>query len=193
MQQNTSQVGVLPADWNEFFKAYSSDSEPAFFREIARQVHKRASKIDAKIPEVSLANQLAETIPNKRMPVLLGHVRQKAAEVLNMQNAQAIELDQPLQSLGLDSLMAVELRNKLGQSAKSALPATLLFEYPTITALTDYLAREVFMLNSNDASAAQEKQQQPDAAALDTSALDDLSDDELANMLKKKLGQISPK
>jgi hypothetical protein len=41
--------------------------------------------------------------------------------------------------MGLDSLMAVELRNHLGAALGTELPATLLFEHPTVTALVDHL------------------------------------------------------
>ncbi len=47
---------------------------------------------------------------------------------------------QPLMEAGLDSLGAVELRNNLEQAFHVGLPATLTFDYPTITALADYLA-----------------------------------------------------
>ena len=44
-----------------------------------------------------------------------------------------------LKEVGLDSLMAVELRNNLARATAQALPATLLFDYPTLDALTDHL------------------------------------------------------
>jgi hypothetical protein len=45
--------------------------------------------------------------------------------------------------MGLDSLMAVELRNALSALLERSLPATLLFDYPTIDGIAHYLAGEV--------------------------------------------------
>ena len=51
--------------------------------------------------------------------------------------------EQPLQELGLDSLLSIELRNALGLAMDRILPATLLFNYPTLDALTTFLMREL--------------------------------------------------
>jgi acyl transferase domain-containing protein/acyl carrier protein/ubiquinone/menaquinone biosynthesis C-methylase UbiE len=193
MQRNLAQVGVLPADWNQILRSYPIGEEPVLYREIARGVRQRTPKKETEIAEVTLAKQLADTIPNRRKALLSSHIRQKAAQVLNMEDPASIDLHQPLNELGLDSLMAVELRNKLGQSVERTLPATLLFEYPTINALTDYLASEVGMLDTAPPVTEKpvEDRYEPEGA-LDTQALDQLSEDELANMLKARLGQIKP-
>jgi len=47
---------------------------------------------------------------------------------------------QPLLEAGLDSLGAVELRNKLEASLGTDLPATITFDYPTTAALASFLA-----------------------------------------------------
>ena len=48
--------------------------------------------------------------------------------------------DIPLNESGLDSLMALELRKSLGSGLDLRLPATLLFNFPTVNALTEHLA-----------------------------------------------------
>jgi acyl carrier protein len=195
LQQSEIQVGVLAAEWSEILKPHMPGEEPALFREIAREYRERTVKKQVQVVEKSLRRQLEATVPNKRKTLLLNHIRQKAAGVLSVNNANTIDIHQPLQSMGLDSLMAVELRNNLGQSVEMPLSATLLFEYSTISELADYLAREVFMLD-----AAQTNTGEPDVKAQpsttssgDSASLENLSDDELAAMLKNKLGQINPK
>lgn len=190
MQQSEIQVAVLPADWSEILKPYALGEEPALFRELAREVRQRAVKVEAKRAEVSLSEQLAKTVPNKRKSLLVNHVREKAAQILSVANVNSIDLHEPLQTMGLDSLMAVELRNQLGQSVNKALPATLLFEYPTVTALADYLANEILVLEKDVPEPVTAQVQVTAIEQPSTSSLDELSDDELAAMLKKKLGNL---
>ncbi|GCB44833.1 malonyl CoA-acyl carrier protein transacylase [Streptomyces sp. NL15-2K] len=57
--------------------------------------------------------------------------------------ADEIDLDGGFFQLGMDSLMATELRKKLEDRLKGELPGTLLFEQPTVNALVDFLASAV--------------------------------------------------
>src|SRR5262249_8868453 len=66
-------------------------------------------------------------------------VRAEVARVLSMDGAQAIGTDRPLKELGLDSMMALELRNALGKRVGATLPATLAFDYPTPAAIAKHL------------------------------------------------------
>ncbi|AUX44989.1 hypothetical protein SOCE26_064650 [Sorangium cellulosum] len=92
---------------------------------------------------LSLARQLSGLDPEGRHAALLAMVRSEAATVLGMSSASALEARRPLQELGLDSLMAVELRNRLAAKIGVKLQATLLFDHPTPDALARFLATKL--------------------------------------------------
>ena len=80
-------------------------------------------------------------LPDERHDVLVDVVRHAVARVLRVAEPATLQRDQPLLDLGFDSLMAVELRNVLrqGLALDRKLPATLVFDHPTIAAIATYL------------------------------------------------------
>ena len=87
--------------------------------------------------------------------MLTQFVQEQVALVLGADNPHTIDERTPLNALGLDSLMAVELRNRLGAGLELAktLPATLVFDYPTIVAITQFLLQGVLALETEAAAA----------------------------------------
>ena len=55
----------------------------------------------------------------------------------------AVPPDAPLMSSGLDSLGAVELRNSLEAALGLSLPSTLVFDYPTVDAIAEFVALQL--------------------------------------------------
>ncbi|WP_394839097.1 SDR family NAD(P)-dependent oxidoreductase [Pendulispora rubella] len=84
----------------------------------------------------SLKQRLVALPPEGREGALLDVVRAEIATVLGIPSPSALEAHRPLQELGLDSLMAIELRNRLAAATSLRLQATLLFDHPTPAALT---------------------------------------------------------
>ncbi|NUR29520.1 MAG: SDR family NAD(P)-dependent oxidoreductase, partial [Catenulispora sp.] len=90
----------------------------------------------------SLEDQIANASEADRPALLLHLVRSEAAAVLGLPGPDSVPGDKPLRSLGIDSLTMIELRKRLAKRTDTALPATLVFDYPTADAIAGLLARE---------------------------------------------------
>ncbi len=86
----------------------------------------------------------------RRAGIVKSFVRERALHVLGQKDSRTLDDRTPLGELGLDSLLAVELRNALGRALERSLPATLLFDYPTVETLSGFLWTEI--LGGTDAS-----------------------------------------
>jgi acyl carrier protein len=95
--------------------------------------------------------------------------------VLGLGGSHFIDERQPLIEIGLDSLMAVEFRNQLASAFSRQFSVTLLFDYPSLGALADFIL-------GADSPAKPEK---PD---LDLQVAEGLSDQEAEELLKAELG-----
>jgi polyketide synthase 12/myxalamid-type polyketide synthase MxaF len=70
--------------------------------------------------------------------MMRAHIVQNVSAVLRLDPAR-IAIDKPMRSLGLDSLMALELRNRLERSLGLKLSSTMIWNYPTAELLAAYL------------------------------------------------------
>ncbi|MCX5380990.1 type I polyketide synthase [Streptomyces sp. NBC_00091] len=118
-------------------QAAAGESVPRLLRALVPPPVRRAAAEAA--PVTSLAHQLAGLPENERTRILSDLVRGHAATVLGHAGPQAVEADRGFLELGLDSLTAVQLRNRLGTATGLRLPTTLVFDYPTPAALAAYL------------------------------------------------------
>jgi NAD(P)-dependent dehydrogenase (short-subunit alcohol dehydrogenase family) len=180
-------VAVFPVRWADFLARPGMDTPfVAHLLEASRGNAAAARTAAGAAPAVAAASileRLGEANAARRHELLLGFVGEQVARVIGAASGEAIDPRQPLNELGLDSLMAVELRNRLGSGLGLArsLPATLVFDHPTLEALAVHLASAVLPAQPQAALAA------PAAAADAVGAIDDLSDEEIEKLFAKKM------
>jgi acyl carrier protein len=138
---------------------------------------------------IDVTEQLAEAMDDERVEIIVRAVRQAIAHVLRIADPGSLQRDQPLLDLGFDSLMAVELRDVLRRSIglDRKLPATLVFDHPTIAAISTYLDGLLAPAPVTDAPASEPVDAAP---RLGAAAVADLSEDEAEAMLLARLTEI---
>ncbi|QDL09624.1 AMP-dependent synthetase [Brasilonema octagenarum UFV-E1] len=134
---------------------------------VASSIHKEFNVIERQVfPE---RKALLDTSPEKRQGLLKSHLQNLISKILTVDPSQ-LDWQQPLTSMGLDSLMVIELTNLLEQSLGCSLGSTVIFDYPTVEALVDYLVKKVLSSEPSESSQA-ELPQDDKPEALSYSAL----------------------
>ncbi|XXX73393.1 SDR family NAD(P)-dependent oxidoreductase [Sorangium sp. So ce134] len=129
-----AQLCVLPLELRALRGALGSTAPP-LWRALLPPRSSRASAVAAR----SWAERLLALAPEARLAEVQAAVRAEVARVLGLGAAADFSPERPLQELGFDSLMAVQLRNALAARLGRRLPATLVFDYPTVAALARHL------------------------------------------------------
>jgi acyl carrier protein len=152
----------------------------------------RSSRQQGGARQPELVARYRQTPPSLQRKLLLDYVAEQAARTIGLPSAYKIDPGQPLHDIGLDSLMAVELRNLLGAACGKTLPATLLFDYPTVAAVAGYLQSHAALDAAPDA--APDGRGQPAAAparSADERPLEELTDAEAEALLLAELSRLS--
>ncbi|MGO8676239.1 MAG: SDR family NAD(P)-dependent oxidoreductase [Limisphaerales bacterium] len=206
LQQPRSRVVVFPVDWPRFLRRFSrggslppmlADFEqpgarnltfqdpPGGRRESTESSAPAPANVKPRTDQAPLKERLASVAPNQRRGLVVQQIRRDAARVLGVESLESLPDKEPLTELGLDSLMAVELRNTLGVACGQSLPATLLFDYPTINVLADYLCEAVLDLKTSDATGQEPPPTAPDAADV-LDRIEQLDDTEIDRLLNER-------
>lgn len=141
MQQEQPQVGILPIQWERFMASGQSPFLEAM-QPVSSSEDSEINQDKASIP--SVAQKLAIPSEGDRVVMLTQHLKTELAKVMGFASPDLIDPNTPFNELGMDSLMAVELTNRLQTSLGCPISQRLLFDYPTLEALADYIANTLF-------------------------------------------------
>ncbi|MFD8015976.1 type I polyketide synthase, partial [Streptomyces sp. NPDC059762] len=162
-----------------------ADALPPVLRGLVRVPPRRAGDGGG-----SVADRLVGRDREEQQAILVELVRGHIAAVLGHGSPAEISADRAFQDLGFDSLTAVELRNRLGGTTGLRLPATLVFDYPTVRALAEYLLDRVAPPEPSPADIALEclDRLEEALAALAPDAVDKLVEHRLRELAERANG-----
>jgi acyl carrier protein len=161
--EKVTQVGVVPIDWGQF------PYKTAFFDNFV-QYQTPLTPIEANFLQDFLG------LPSEEQrPYLIAYLRSQLSQVLGFDPSE-IDMEKGFFDLGMDSLTAVEFKNRLQNDLTITLPSTVAFDYPNGESLANYLMETIV---NTTATSAEESEQ-----------LIDLSEDDLADLLAQELSEI---
>ncbi|KAL6720320.1 hypothetical protein ACLMJK_002241 [Lecanora helva] len=125
---------------------------PPFLRSLLGQIEVKKN-IDG---VVTLREMLANAAPEQHTSIVLRIVQATIVSALGYTRTDKVDVSQPLQELGVDSLTAVLVRNHLATLTGLALPPNISLLHPTLTSLSKFLLSQMLSDSPNGLSNASE-------------------------------------
>jgi pimaricinolide synthase PimS3 len=135
----------------------------------------------------ALVEQLTSRGADERVRLVLDLVRAAAAAVLGHASPAAVDAGREFRDLGIDSLTAIELRNRLATVTGLRLPATMVFDHPTPAVLAEHLTRELVHEQTEQEGPALLAELDRLGAALSASEPDDVTRTAVTTRLRQML------
>ena len=186
LRRNLVQVGGVDIDLPMYLRQFDGREVPAFFEELIEQGDQPDGATSDAEQIVFLSQVLEEAPRSTHRAEIRKYIEAQIKAGLGIADEEKLNPNEALSEFGVDSLMAVELRHRLaaGLGPEFTLPATLLFDYPTITALTGHFADELLGIDQQSEKFTAEKQVSEMAIHDD---IDSLSDAEAEELLIREL------
>lgn len=180
-------VAVLPIQWDKFLSQYPDAQVPSLLKDINENLYD-AERRGIKKEDSLFLRELKDAPVDKRAALLSGHIWTNLQQVLG-ETSSKIDNQRSFTELGINSLTAVVLKDKLQQNLNLTLPATLLFNYTTIDSLTEYLLTKKLGLEIGPAIEEPNRNTRS-GEDIDRAVLKNLSDEEVANLLDEELSEF---
>jgi NAD(P)-dependent dehydrogenase (short-subunit alcohol dehydrogenase family)/acyl carrier protein len=186
--QSATQVVAVPVNWKQYREFYPDGSASPLLSELARE--------EAEVPRpAGRTSERREALlaaePAERRQLLQFYLGEQVARVLGLSPSK-LDIQQPLSHLGLDSLMAVELKNRIAVDLKVNVPVVKFLQGfsvdQAVTQVLDQLAAEAANPTTPLAPAVAPPGEQRNAERL-LANLDRLSDEQVGSLLTDMLGE----
>lgn len=176
-----TQIGVFKVNWKQLRQSPLTPGQRLFLSECPGAAEQPPEAEQATVTQPGSLLQHVRQLPvSQRKDYIQTYLRTEIARILGMGTEQLPGVHQGFMDLGMDSIMAVEFKSHLEQDLGKTVPATVIFEYPTIQNLTEYILREFLQDQSSAPSGIT-------IAAEGENELDNLSEADFAALLAQEL------
>jgi len=193
--QSTERVGVIAVKWSVLAEHWSGIKKSSLLRELLQKEELEEQDTLKQKVKVEILAKLETASLEERQEILTEHIRGQVAQVLDLSSDQLPEVNLGFMEMGMDSLMAVELKNRLQNQLGTNLPETIAMEYPTIAKLSLYIEGLIeWKTTENQAlSALSDGMSQTSALEIDDKilpVLEDISDEDFEALAAQQLEKI---
>ncbi len=134
--QRARQVVVMNVNWGELVRAMGGKVAP-ILRVVAAGVESGGEETSSE--DRTFRESLLTMPVGERMEKLVAFFSNQLAQIMGME-VPDVDVVSPLSTMGMDSLMAIELKNKIERRLQTSLPMSVLIHEPSVNSLADYLA-----------------------------------------------------
>jgi acyl transferase domain-containing protein len=139
IRQDSAQVVVMPVDWSEWRKLYPAYTASPFFQSI---VANKDDDLEKQTISLTGRKILYATEPEERRSLVETYLVEQVAKVLKLPTP-SLDPRQPISAMGFDSLMAVELRNRIEKDLGQVVPMVKFLQGPSVFELTEMFFGEL--------------------------------------------------
>ncbi|MBD2776532.1 SDR family oxidoreductase [Iningainema sp. BLCCT55] len=137
MASSKTQVLLADVDWLRFKNIYEFQGNKPLLEKLGQ------TQIPVKsVKQPGEGGLIKELPPGERREHLFKYIGKQVATILGIN--QIPDAEQGFLDMGIDSLLSIELKNRLEKGLEVSLPASLIFDFPNIQRLVDYLVERVF-------------------------------------------------
>jgi acyl transferase domain-containing protein/predicted O-methyltransferase YrrM len=139
IDSSRAQVMIANMDWNVLKPVLESQRTRPLLEQLGN-VHGMQTQIRvASVPNAASLHRVMDLTPENRRQSIEAFVQEQAARVLGFRSDEVLPVEVPLTDLGLDSLMAVDLKNRLQAGLGQDLSPTVVFDYPSVSEMVGLL------------------------------------------------------
>jgi acyl carrier protein len=139
LEHPKSNVAVMAFSFGQLPRLFPHIAQSQYFRELLpNRDDSPSTAIASSSVEMGILQELASAPADQKYELLESHLLRRIGEILRLDPSRIDRLA-PFSSLGMDSLMSLELRNRLQPDLNLTLSATMLFAYPTPAALIAHI------------------------------------------------------